>query len=133
MQKVLTWQVPNITEISNENVGSILLNVNPRIADGGLAPITDLNQIEFAIGLTRGNNPEINIFDGYLGDMLQFLHGGTTKHEIALDSNVNYGYMFNLEFAHAFDLTSNDRLTIKTNFGLPSKGFSGAVINGSTV
>jgi hypothetical protein len=132
MQKVLQWSVPNNTEIKNENVGSVLIHVAPIVTGGEIADISNINNIEFGITLKRGNSEEKTIFDGYLGDFLQFLYGGTTRLETVLEKT-SIGYLFNLEFAQRFNVRANDTLTIKTNFGKPSDSFTSGVLTGSTV
>jgi hypothetical protein len=132
MQKVLSWSVPNNTEINNENVGSILLHVNPLKTDTAVADISNLNKIEFGLTLKRANAEAKTLFDGYLGDFIQFIHGGSTKLETILEKT-SIGYLLNLEFSHAFNIREIDVLTVKTNFGAPSGAFTSAVLTGSTI
>jgi len=133
MQKVLSWGVPNITEITNENVGSILLNVKPVDSSGAIVSQSDFNKIEISLSLKRGQSDTKTIFDGYLGDLLQFLYAGSSKLEVAQASSSSLGYLINLEFEQRFNLTDQDVLTVKTDFRLPSNAFASATLANSTI
>jgi hypothetical protein len=132
MNKVLGFQVPNSTEITNEVVGSILIHLNPQTAVPAVANISNLNKIKIGLFLKRGNRKEENLFDGYLGDLLQILHSGSTKLETVIEKT-SIGYLFLLEFDMPIYLGQNDKLTLKTDFGKPSDSFTSAVLTGSTV
>ena len=132
MQKVLTWGVPNSTEIKNENVGSILFHIKAKTSSNVLANLITLNKIEIGLSIKRGTKEEVSFFDGYLGDLLQFIHGGTTRLETVLEKT-SVGYLVNLEFAQRFNIGVNDVLRVKTNFGSASASFSSATNGDSTI
>jgi hypothetical protein len=122
MQKVLQWGVPNVTEVTNENVGQILYAVQSRDSMGMRAMLKDLNKVEFGIFIKRGSAEETTVFDGYLGDMVQFLYGGSHMLDVVLQFDSSYA--FSLNFAHRFNIGANDVLRIKTNFGSASNAFT---------
>ena len=132
MQKVLSWGVPNSTEIKNENVGSILFHINAKTSSDVVAGLISLNKIEIGLSIKRGNKEEVSFFDGYLGDLLQFIHGGSTSLETVLEPTA-VGYLINLEFANRFNIGVNDVLRVKTNFGSASASFSSATNANSTI
>lgn len=131
MNKVLQFGVPNNTEISNEIVGSILLHINPQTSAPAVATISNLNKIKFGLKLKRAGQQEISQFDGYLGEFLQILYGGTTKLETVLQST-SIGYLFSLEFKNRYDLGKNDVLTVTTDLGNANSAFTNAVNADST-
>lgn len=133
MQKVLSWGVPNITEISNENVGSILLNIKPVDSNGNIVTQQNLNKIEISLTLKRGEDEAKTIFDGYLGDLLQFLYAGSTKLSVAQKHSSTLGFLVNLEFEQRFNLSDQDVLTVKTDFRLPSNAFPTATLSNSSI
>jgi len=133
MQKVLSWGVPNITEITNENVGSILLNIKPVDANGSIVTNNNLNKIEISLTLKRYQREAQTIFDGYLGDLLQFLYAGSAKLEVVQSGSSTLGFLINLDFEQRFNLSDEDVLTVKTDFRLPSNAFPTATLSNSTV
>tara|TARA_B110000116_G_C16765517_1_gene550617 strand:+ start:50 stop:862 length:813 start_codon:yes stop_codon:yes gene_type:complete len=132
MQKVLSWGVPNSTEIKNENVGSILFHINAKTSSDAVANLITLNKIEIGLSVKRGTREEVSFFDGYLGDLLQFIHGGTTSLETVLEKT-SVGYLVNLQFANRFNIGVNDVLRVKTNFGSASASFTSATNSNSTI
>ena len=131
MQKVLQWGVPNVTEVTNENVGQILYHVTARDSMAMTTNEKDLNKIEFGLFIKRGNEEETTVFDGYLGDMIQFLYGGTPMVDVV--SGLKSTYSFSLNFSHRFNIGANDVLRIKTNFGSASNAFTNAEDSRSTI
>lgn len=133
MNKVLDFKVPNSLSVSNENVGEILLHIDPRTSDDHVAEILNLNKIKFSYGVKRGQNQEKTGFNGYLGDFLQALYGGTTKLE-AIIEKTSIGYLINLEFLQPFILSSKDILNITVDMGNASDVFTDAVnVNSSAI
>jgi hypothetical protein len=124
MQKVLQWGVPNVTEVTNENVGQILFHVTARDSMNMTTNQKDLNKIELGLFIKRGNAEETTVFDGYLGDLIQFIYGGTTMIDVV--SGLQSTYSFSLNFAHRFNIGANDVLRIKTNFGSADNAFDNA-------
>lgn len=131
MKKVLQYQVPQEIQIVNENVGSILLHINPQTSGDVVANILDLNKIEFGLNLKRGNREEETIFNGYLGDFLQHLYGGNTKLETVIEKT-SIGYLIYLEFTKPINVRKTDVLKVKTNLGDAANSFTSAVTAKST-
>ena len=134
MQKVLDWQISNTEVVKKENVGEIMFTINPRQADGTLAAIKDLQNIDLSIFLNReGQSRDEKVFDGSLSDMLQHLYAGTTMLEV-VKTSLDNGYNFRLKFgSFPFILLGDDKLTIKFNAGKPSDAFTSAIISESTI
>jgi hypothetical protein len=134
MQKVLDWQISNTEVVKKENVGEIMFTINPRKSDGTLAPLKNLQKVDFSIFLNReGQSRDEKIFDGSLSDMLEQLYSGTTMLEV-VKNPLNTGYNIRLKFgAFPYVLEGDDTLTIKLNAGLPSDSFDSGVLSGSTI
>lgn len=134
MNKVLQFKVPNIETITNENVGEMLININPRTSADVLAPISDLNKIDFSIYLKRENvRNEIKVYDGQFGDFLEHQYANTTVLEVVKTGFAVSGYNFLLNFnIFPFILKGKDKLVVKIKC-TPSEAFTSATLNESNM
>lgn len=113
MQKTLAFNQQEQIRVKGETISGFLLHINPLQADGAtVCDIADLNKIGIDIVVKRSNGREIEIFRGYLDDLLIGMYAQNTRLDIAKKKRSN-GYLMEISFLpHALKLSGKDEMIV---------------------
>ena len=119
-------------KIKNENVSSILFDVDVQKSDLAIADIADLNKIRCDISVKREHKKEATIiYKGFLQNLLNGLYQQSTELEL-VTKKLASGYKILLKFkGYPITLVGNDELILDLNF--PTSAFTAAVAANSII